>query len=75
MKKSLLIGAATLAVTVMVGTGFGSASSQDVKGESTPAVEATPATKATAEEIAAFEKEAEGTPAGELTSSTEAAKK
>jgi len=58
MKKSLVIGAATLAITAMVGAGFGSASSQDEKGESTLAVNSTAAVEATAEEIAAFEKEA-----------------
>lgn len=65
MKKSLVIGAATLAITAMVGTGFGYASSKDVKDESTLAVESTPAVRttlpigATAEEIEAFEKEVE----------------
>ncbi len=65
MKKSLLIGAATLAVTVMVGAGFGSASSQDVKEESAFAVKTTSAVKATAEEMAAFE--GESTPAVKTT--------
>lgn len=67
MKKALLIGAATLAVTVMVGTGLGSvsASSKDVKGESTLALKTSAAVEATAEEIAAFE--AESTPAVKTT--------
>lgn len=58
MKKSLVIGAATLAITAMVGTGFGMASSPDEKGESTLATNSTAAVEVTAEERAAFEKEA-----------------
>lgn len=72
MKKALLVGAATLAVSVMVGTGLGSvsASSKDVKEETTLAVESTAAVKATPEEIAALE--GKSTPAEKLTPATKA---
>lgn len=60
MKKALIAGVATLAISVIVGMGLGSvsASSQDVKGESILATETTAAIEATAGEIATFEKEA-----------------
>lgn len=84
MKKALLVGAATLAVSVIVGTGLGSvsASSKDVRGESTPATKTTASAKATAEEIVEFEKnataeeiasfEAESTPAVKTTQAKKA---
>ena len=73
MKKSLVIGAATLAITAMVGAGFGSASSQDIKDEVTPTVTSTPAVEVTAEERAVLEKEAlevKGTPVLKSTEAT-----
>jgi len=75
MKKSLVIGAATLAITAMVGTGFGYASSQNTNEESVPAKIATPAVEVTAEERAKLEKEAlevKGTPAVKTTPATKA---
>lgn len=67
MKKALGIGAAALAVTVIIGSGVGPAlaSPQDSKGESTLAVKSTEAVKVSPEQSAALE--AESTPAAKLT--------
>lgn len=67
MKKALGIGAATLAITVIIGSGVGPAfaSPQDSKGDSTLAVRSTEAVKISPEQGAALE--AESTPAVKLT--------